>query len=254
MASFDKAHDVVTGVVGQHIPAGFYSADYSQAAANVLVKEGAYQNNPDDNGNWTGGKKGVGVLVGTNYGISAPAWQRYHGKQPTEANMRAITPAEAKKIYRALFWDYVRGSEIKNQAVAEIIFDAFVNQTGKTDEMVRDTLAALGKPVVVTLSSAKPLNDEAVHAINEADSQKFFEEFKNQRLKWYEDLAKKNTQLAGFLQGWKNRLSQFTFSFTDSVKKKWREKPLLIAAAALVFTSMIIGIIAIASTGKKSNE
>lgn len=250
MASFDKAHDVVTGVVGQHIPAGFYSADYSQAAANVLVKEGNYQNRENDNGNWTGGKKGVGVLVGTNYGISAPAWQRYHGKQPTEADMRAITPTEAKKIYRALFWNYVRGDEIKNQSVAEIIFDAFVNQTGYTGGMVRDTLATMGKNVPVTLSSAKPLNDEALAAINNADGETFFNKFKSQRLEKYQLEAQKPNQ-AGHLAGWLNRMKDFTFSFTESVKKKWKEKPLLIGAAGLVFTSMIIGIIVIASSSKK---
>lgn len=47
---------------------------FDEAFVLLIGHEKGFQNDPNDRGNWTGGKVGVGVLKGTKYGISAAAY------------------------------------------------------------------------------------------------------------------------------------------------------------------------------------
>ena len=49
-------------------------ADFKQAFDLLIGHEGGYTNNPNDPGNWTGGKVNSGTLRGTKYGISAASY------------------------------------------------------------------------------------------------------------------------------------------------------------------------------------
>jgi lysozyme family protein len=64
----------------------------------ILNHEGGFQKLPNDKGNWTGGKIGVGVLKGTKYGISAARFP--------ELDIENLTVAAAEEIYRAQYWFY----------------------------------------------------------------------------------------------------------------------------------------------------
>jgi hypothetical protein len=44
---------------------------FDRAFEETIGLEGGFSRNPDDNGNWTGGRRGLGELKGTKYGISA---------------------------------------------------------------------------------------------------------------------------------------------------------------------------------------
>ena len=58
--------------------------------------EGGFQDNPEDSGNWTGGRKGTGTLKGTNFGISAASYPNL--------DIRNLTPQDAEDIYRRDYW------------------------------------------------------------------------------------------------------------------------------------------------------
>ena len=64
------------------------NADFNTAQNLVKKFEGGYSNDKRDPGNYTGAKIGVGKLIGTNWGISAPVlvvyWKQKYGKKPTE--------------------------------------------------------------------------------------------------------------------------------------------------------------------------
>lgn len=66
--------------------------------------EGALSLDPHDPGNWTGGKVGVGALVGTQFGISAAAHP--------DVDIRHLTLEQANLIRRERYWDEVRGDEL----------------------------------------------------------------------------------------------------------------------------------------------
>lgn len=77
----------------------------SRSIAIVFGHEGGYTRNPDDPGNWSSGKRGVGRLIGTNHGIAAPTLEAYRRRPVTPSEMQALTKAEAEMILRANYWD-----------------------------------------------------------------------------------------------------------------------------------------------------
>ena len=89
-------------------------ADFTIAVNLTLVNEGGYENNPEDGGNWTGGKVGVGKLKGTKYGISAAEF-------PT-LDIVNLTEAEAQVIYKSKYW-LVLYEAIKDQFITNKLFD-----------------------------------------------------------------------------------------------------------------------------------
>lgn len=203
-------------------------ADFSLAHKKTSVFEGGYQKHPNDNGNWTGGAVNSGTLVGTNWGISAPAYKTYFGKTPTEQDMRNLTQDQAKAIYRSLFWNKIKGDEINNQQVAEIIYDAYVNQTGWTRIMTADTLTALNRPATVKV----PFNNETVMAINTTNPAQFFQQFLKERERRYRETAARPGQSV-FLAGWLSRLNGFSASGLAFLKSNW---------AAVVAITIVAGL------------
>jgi lysozyme family protein len=74
------------------------SPDFIRAFSFVVSPsiEGGLSLDPDDRGNWTGGKKGEGELLGTKYGISAM-------KYP-QLDIRSLTVDQAREIYHRDYW------------------------------------------------------------------------------------------------------------------------------------------------------
>ena len=86
---------------------------------DVIGREGVYDDDPDDTGNWTGGKYHVGELKGTKYGISAAAYP--------ELDIKNLTLEQAKAIYWQDYW--VKACcEMLPAPLALCVFDAAVNQ------------------------------------------------------------------------------------------------------------------------------
>jgi len=102
-------------------------ANFKIADKITRKSEGGYTGDADDNGNWTGGKKGIGVLIGTKYGISAPVLMDYLGRIPTVAEMKNLSEETVDKIYIKNYWTPIRGNEIVNQDIANDIYDMAVN-------------------------------------------------------------------------------------------------------------------------------
>jgi lysozyme family protein len=88
------------------------------AMQRLLPIEGGYSNDPNDPGNWTGGRKGVGVLKGTKYGIAANTYP--------SLDIANLTWDQAKAIYRHDFWDQVHADLLPN-AVAYSALDGAIN-------------------------------------------------------------------------------------------------------------------------------
>jgi lysozyme family protein len=89
------------------------------ALRTVFGNEGGFQDDPDDNGNWTGDKCGEGILKGTKFGIS--------GHSYPHLDIKNLTIERAAKIYEVDFWRPLRLNEVWEQKVATEIFDTAVN-------------------------------------------------------------------------------------------------------------------------------
>ena len=81
-------------------------ANFDRIVEQTFSFEGGFQNYTSDNANYS-----CGQLAGTNNGISAIALQQYLGYCVTESDVRAVTKAKAKEIYRKQFWTPI--TEIK---------------------------------------------------------------------------------------------------------------------------------------------
>lgn len=98
---------------------------YSQAfirAKNFTLSakvEGGLSMDPEDSGNWTGGEKGKGDLLGTKYGISAA--------QYPSMDIPLLRFDDAVAIYERDYWQKIKG-DILPPRLALVVFDSAVNQ------------------------------------------------------------------------------------------------------------------------------
>lgn len=84
----------------------------------VLSHEGGFTLDPRDPGNWTGGKRNVGILKGTKFGVAANSYPNL--------DIKNLTRAQAIEIYRRDYWQKVQGDKLP-AAFAYQALDAAVN-------------------------------------------------------------------------------------------------------------------------------
>lgn len=149
-------------------------AAFARAFSLVIGDEGVLSKDPKDNGNWTGGKAGVGELRGTKYGISAASFPLL--------NIEALTLAQARGIYWQRYWLAIRGPELPEWFSA-LVFDAAVNQgRGVAVRCVQRALrltadGVLGPATMGGIRAAKPdqlLEDFAAERLLEYENDPTF--------------------------------------------------------------------------------
>lgn len=84
----------------------------------VIGEEGGFTNNPEDPGNWTGGRMNVGELKGTKFGISAAAFPH--------TDIEGLTIAEAEALAKIHYWDPYMCDRLP-PVVAYLVFDTAYN-------------------------------------------------------------------------------------------------------------------------------
>jgi lysozyme family protein len=173
-------------------------ADFDKAHKYIIKEEGGYQDMPNDTGNYTDG-----VLIGTNYGISADTLKSFLGRTPTKDEMENLSFDDAVIIYIQRYWSKILGDRIKNQSVALLIYDGSVNQgRGAMRSVVGNAMRNLN----ANISDDKVFSEAGIKKLNSLNQQKLFEEIYNGRKKRYE-----KGQVA-FRAGHLKRLSGITFN------------------------------------------
>ncbi len=168
-------------------------ADFEQSIPIILKHEGLFVNHPSDPGG------------ATNRGITFSLFKAYAkalGLLPTIDALKSLTEDQAKFIYREHFWQVMRGDEIINQNIADIMFDGFVNMGGKAVKLMQKDA---GTEADGTIGPA------TLQAINNANARILFHGYKDARIKFYKDLAQKKPKLQVFLNGWLNRINSFEY-------------------------------------------
>jgi lysozyme family protein len=89
-------------------------ANFPTIAKGTELHEGLYSIVRSDDGNWTGGKVGVGMLAGTMRGISAATMAHWQGpgRPVTAAVMKSITLDMFLAIARSLYWRPLNGAAL----------------------------------------------------------------------------------------------------------------------------------------------
>jgi lysozyme family protein len=210
-------------------------ADFNPILDQTFKFEGGYQAFTNDTANYCNG-----VLIGTNRGISAMGYNGFYGVCPTVEQMKALTPNQAKAIYKKNYWDVIKGDDIKNQSVAHIMFDAHI---ASGYEGLRRAKVAINKYYRkdITKVNKTAITNKEVDLINDANSAKLFTILKDGEIANRKGLAIKNPSKYGqFLKGWLSRLSKITYDGAEFAK---RNTPAIIIVGALLASIAIYAII-----------
>lgn len=169
-------------------------ADFDQSISIILKHEGGYVNHPSDPGG------------ATNRGITFNLFKQYAAALEVSKDLyslKALSEDQAKFIYREHFWNPMHGDEIINQNIADILFDGYVNMGNKAIKLIQKEAGA---------EADGTIGPGSLQAINNANARVLFHGYKDARIKFYQDLAKRKPQLQVFLKGWLNRINSFEYT------------------------------------------
>lgn len=167
-------------------------ADYRDLLTIIKKWEGGYINDPDDSGG------------ATNKGVTLATFRQFYGKDKTAEDLKKLTDAQWLYIFLNGYWDKMKASQIKNQAIANIVVDwAWASGPGTATKCIQDILGVDVDGIV---------GPKTLQAINTAPQNSLFDKIKSARIKFVERLAELRPKDKKFLSGWKNRINSFFFS------------------------------------------
>lgn len=126
--------------------------NFERCLSEVLKHEGGWADHPSD----PGGATMKGITIGT--------FAQFKGRKVTKAELRAISDADLRKIYRRNYWDKVRGDDLPS-GLDLVAFDGAVNSgPARGARWLQQGLGvnADGKVGPVTLDAAKKAYTPAV--------------------------------------------------------------------------------------------
>ena len=88
--------------------------NFASALQAVLKHEGGFVNHPADPGGMT------------NLGVTKKVWEEWVGHEVDEKVMKALTPEIVGPMYKAKYWDKIKGDDLPT-GVDYCVFDAAVN-------------------------------------------------------------------------------------------------------------------------------
>lgn len=177
-------------------------ADFEKAIGNTFHAEGGFQNKANDNANYV-----HGVLIGTNRGISALAYYEFYKRVPSVSDMMKLSVDEAKKIFKGNYWDKIKGDLIKNQSVAEMMFQYIIGSGQSQVSDLKDIANASHGVDEILVENDLPFTEKECFFINGLDQERYFNALYAWRYHLYDTIVKRNPAKLEFLEGWRNRLA-----------------------------------------------
>lgn len=176
-------------------------ADFEKALIRTTHEEGGYANVSGDRGGET--YRGIA----RNYNPDWAGWSVID-RQGSIAHGAIILEAEelVGDFYRKKYWSVVRGDEIKNQALAELIFDWSVN-SGKA---VREIQKVLNFQFGANLVIDGVFGSKTLAAINAANADALSNGIVNARIAYYAGGVSDGWLDSKFLRGLVNRARGFS--------------------------------------------
>jgi len=155
-------------------------ADFNQAIGATLAKEGGakFTDDPDDRGG------------ATKYGISQRAYP--------DLDIRNLTEAQAREIYKRDYWDRVRGDDIQSQVIAENIFDTAVNMGPRTASRLAQLALDIDPADGI-------IGNQSLAVINQANDEMFIATYTLAKVARYAHICNRDRTQQKFLLGWINR-------------------------------------------------
>lgn len=201
-------------------------ASFSKSQQIVGINEGGYQNDPRDSGNYY-----QGVLIGTNWGISAPVLANYLERMPTKSDMINLSRSTAEKILKINYWLKNNFDKLKNQSVATLIYDGAVNHgTNGMRFLVGRALKTVKRPI----SYYQVFTSQGIKHLNGINQKKLFDAVKKARSDKY-----KSSKQTHYINSWLSRLDKINYYSSNSFSEIWKYTAMLVLGVALILIAFV---------------
>ena len=176
-------------------------AKFENFVDRLLVLEGGFAILKNDKGG------------ATKYGVTLQTWKEFGYDKNEDGvidveDIKLLTPEDAKKIAKKIFWDYFKADQIKNQTIAEFICDWGYN-SGRTT-IAKKVQSMLGLKVDGIFGTT------TISKINSSNQQNLFNELKQSRLEFVKNIVAHDPTQERFYKGWVNRIQKFFFKASDN--------------------------------------
>jgi hypothetical protein len=155
------------------------------------LQDDTYNAARTDKGNWSSGIVGVGMFIGTMRSIAAPTLIAWRGRAVTKAEMQALSREEAIQIYKAKYWDDIRGDQINDQLMAEFIADMKSSAGGNAIKALQRALNRAGEKTPVDAN----FGTQTLALLNKQIAQnrdKIYTLFREEMVKHYQSIRTNN--------------------------------------------------------------
>jgi lysozyme family protein len=157
--------------------------NFDAALKAILHHEGGFVNHPADPGGMT------------NLGVTKKVWEEWVGHEVDEKAMRALTPELVGPMYKAKYWDKIKGDDLP-EGVDYVVFDAAVNSgPGRAAKWLQGC---------VGVEQDGGIGPKTLAAVAAFDAKKLVEDYAKRRLSFLMDLPHWGT----FGKGWSRRVAE----------------------------------------------
>lgn len=157
--------------------------NFDEALKAVLHHEGGYVNHPSDPGGMT------------NLGCTKRVWEEWCGHEVDEKAMRALTPADVAPLYKAKYWDKIKGDDLP-AGVDYVVFDAAINSgPGRAAKWLQSC---------VGVEPDGGIGPKTLAAVAAFDAKTLVDDYAKRRLSFLMDLP----TWATFGKGWGRRVEE----------------------------------------------
>ena len=173
--------------------------------ATDMKFEQAYNKLQEPEGGYTDGKDQVQDEP-TNMGIKQSTLDRYANKHPDKkfpADVKYLTAAQAKEIYKNEYWDNTRIPEIKNDRIRDAVFD--MNVMGGAGKTVQRALNSFLDANLVVDGAIGSETIKSINAIPDNAVNEFMVALKTERI----DYLKGTENWVTAKNGWLKRVNKY---------------------------------------------
>ena len=157
--------------------------NFDSALKAMLHHEGGFVNHPADPGGMT------------NLGVTKRVWEEWVGHEVDEKQMRALTPEVVGPMYKAKYWDKIKGEDLPT-GVDYVVFDAAVNSgPGRAAKWLQGC---------VGVEQDGGIGPKTLAAVAAFDPAELVEDYAKRRLSFLMDLPHWGT----FGKGWNRRVAE----------------------------------------------
>jgi lysozyme family protein len=149
----------------------------------VIVHEGGYVDNPADPGG------------ATNLGCTKAVWEQYVGHPVTKDDIKNLTKADVKPLYKKRYWDAIHGDALPS-GLDYCIFDCAINSgVSRASKFIQEIVGvpvdgAIGNNTIAAIAQINPIT--------------LINEFSDKRQSFLESLK----TFATFGKGWTRRVEE----------------------------------------------